>query len=547
MENTHVGPFFIIKKLGTSRRQKVYHARQTEQGRDVALKFISVPPTVEWGVALDRIEREVNELQKLKHQNLVEVYGAGVSDDNKIFFATELVEGESLATILSRRGKLTTDLVVEYGQQIAKVLRYLHSLDLIHSKLTPEKILVTPDHQVKVSDLRLNRSNRRRWDVTKQRKLDIAAYMAPEQFSEGASQKSDFYSLGVILFEMLTGKLPYPLDTMSRMRRQKLNSPVPSVATHLLNCPIWLDKIVSQMLSPDPKKRPHSAHAISKAFDEIKNIDATKKAAVSQVSGGFNPLTAGQDKSEAQRLLGMKKKKKKEAELPFYQRTPFQVAALVAILAFTAFMVLVPKSQQKIVDEVKTLVESNESSKWNQARVKIGPVMNGDGPLASEAEDLYYRSFRKSLVYHAEQGRSTRLDTENVQLFSKAIRLEQNDDPSEAIKIYGDLVATIDPDGKERHVYQECEARLQRFNESQELPKGHDRLGELINKARGASSSEQLVKAHDLLVRIQLQFAGEAGYGGIVNQASRELEIVKEKIARESQPDEESPSLVEDQ
>ena len=111
VENTHVGPFLIVKKLGRNRRQKVYHARQTEQDRDVALKFISIPPTIEWSSALDKIEREVNELQKLKHPNLVQVYGAGVSDENKIFFATELVEGESLTSVLSRRGKLTTDPV----------------------------------------------------------------------------------------------------------------------------------------------------------------------------------------------------------------------------------------------------------------------------------------------------------------------------------------------------------------------------------------------------------------------------------------------------
>ena len=240
MEKTYVGPFLIVKKLG-SRRQKVYHARQTEQNRDVALKFISVPPSVEWTKALDKIDREVNELQKLHHPNLVKVYGAGV-DGERIFFATELIDGESLSAILARRGKLTPDLVVEYGRQIAEVLRYLHSQDLIHSKLTPEKILVTEDHRIKISDLRLNRSKRRRWDSTRRRELDIAAYMAPEQFTEGATQKSDFYSLGVILFEMLTGKLPYAPDTMGRMTKQKMNAPVPSVAANMMNCPIWLDK-----------------------------------------------------------------------------------------------------------------------------------------------------------------------------------------------------------------------------------------------------------------------------------------------------------------
>ena len=153
MENTYVGPFLIVKKLGTNRRQKVYHARQTEQNKDVALKFIKLPPTIKWSNALDKIQREVNELQKLQHPSLVKVYGAGV-DEDRIFFATELIEGESLSAILARRGKLTPDLVVEYGRQIAEVLRYLHSNDLIHSKLTPEKILVTQDHKIKISDLR---------------------------------------------------------------------------------------------------------------------------------------------------------------------------------------------------------------------------------------------------------------------------------------------------------------------------------------------------------------------------------------------------------
>jgi serine/threonine protein kinase len=253
VENTQVGPFLIIKKLGTNRRQRVYHARQTEQNRDVALKFISLPPEVEWSKALGKIELEVGELQKLKHPNLVKVYGAGVHDE-EIFFANELIDGESLSAILSRRGKITPDLVVEYGRQIADVLRYLHHRELIHSKLNPEKILITPDHKVKIADLRLNRSRRRRWDSRRHRELDIAAYMAPEQFTDGATHKSDLYSLGVILFEMLTGKLPYEPDTMGRMTRMKMNAPVPSAATHVMNCPIWLDKIITQMRAAEPSQ-----------------------------------------------------------------------------------------------------------------------------------------------------------------------------------------------------------------------------------------------------------------------------------------------------
>jgi len=524
-----VGPFLIVKKLG-SRRQKVYHARQTEQNRDVALKFISVPPSVEWVKALDKIDREVNELQKLQHPNLVKVYGAGVEGD-RIFFATELIEGESLSAILARRGKLTPDLVVEYGRQIAEVLRYLHSQDLIHSKLTPEKILVTEDHRIKISDLRLNRSKRRRWDSTRRRELDIAAYMAPEQFTEGATQKSDFYSLGVILFEMLTGKLPYAPDTMGRMTKQKMNAPVPSVASHVMNCPIWLDKIVSQMLSPKPRSRPHTARAISMAFDEIKNIAATKKSAASQMVSGFNPLNAGQDKSEARRLLGYKTpKKKKTKDAPFFQRIWFQMAALMLIVAITIFF-LIPKSASKIVSEAREMIESSDSGKWAEARFELQPIMDRGGKYADEAESLYYQSRRKSLVLNAENGLSNRLQNENVQIFGKAVRFQQEGKDTEAREIFAQLVASIDPDGSDRHVFAESKARMDALVVSENLPTEIGDLSDLIAKARNASSAGQLLAAHDMLARIAYEYTGVEGYETVVAAASEHLVAIKKKIA----------------
>jgi serine/threonine-protein kinase len=209
LENTYVGPFLILNKLGNTQRHRVFHARQTQQNRDVAIKFLSVPTGVARSKALDKIEREADALQQLSHPNLVRVFGAG-ADDDRIFFATELVEGESLTSLLARRGRISTDLAIEFGTQIAELLTYLNQKDLVHSKLTPDKILIGPENQVKVTDLRLNRARRRRWDAIRKRELDIAAYMAPEQFTEGATAKSDLYSLGVILFEMLTGKLRIP-------------------------------------------------------------------------------------------------------------------------------------------------------------------------------------------------------------------------------------------------------------------------------------------------------------------------------------------------
>ena len=163
-------------------------------------------------------------------------FGAGVHEE-RIFFASEMIKGESLASILTRRGRLATDLVVEYGGQIAEILRYVHGEKQVLGRLTPEKLMVTSDHKIKLIDPRVSRANRRRWDARKRPQPEVAAYLAPEQFTEGPSERADFYSLGVVLFEMTSGQLPVDPDNLGRMIRQKQDSAAPSVAavsyTHL--------------------------------------------------------------------------------------------------------------------------------------------------------------------------------------------------------------------------------------------------------------------------------------------------------------------------
>ena len=530
VERKSVGPFKILKRLGNNRRHRVFHARQTEQNRDVAIKFVKIPPKVEWDSAIDKIDREVAQLQKLRHPNLVQVYGAGC-DDGDIFFATELVDGESLATILARRTKLAPDQVVEYGRQICSVLQFLHEHDLIHSKLTPEKIMVTTDDQIKILDLRLNRSKRRRWDAPRRRDLELAAYMAPEQFTEGASDKSDMYALGVILYEMLSGVLPYKPDTLGRMRKNKANAPVPSVATHVMNCPIWLNQIVTEMLNPEPRNRPHSAKAINLALDEIKNIDATKQAAVSQMAAGFNPLTAGKDKSEARRLLGKKTPKKSTKTVPLLQRTLVQVV-LLGLIAALIFYLLQPKSDDKIIAQAKELIASPQMVQWSDARVLLEPIMNSGRPLSDEATQLYYDSKLKTLLARAEIGKSSGTDSESEKSFVAAVDLEKTGQNSEAAKCLMRLVDSTDPEGIDRHVRQAAEQRYASLTEAMRSQASAEELLDIIAQTENAKTEAELLTAQATLVELTDNRTDEPGYAQVADVLADRLSVVKKQLAQ---------------
>ncbi len=536
MENTKVGPFLILKRLGKGRRPQVYHARQEAQNKDVVLKFIKFPETVAWTTAIDKIHREANELCKLRHDNLVRMYGAGVHEtEKKIFFASELVEGEALSSILARRGKLTPDLVVEYGHQAAEALKYIHNKEIIHSKLTPEKIIVSADHKIKITDVRLNRVKKRRWDATRRRDLEIAAYMAPEQFEDGATQKSDFYSLGVILYEMLTGKLPYEPDTMGRIAKVKKEAEVPSISQEVMNCPIWLDKIVTQMLQPDPRQRPHSARAITFAFEEIKKIDSTRKSAVSQVTGGFNPLTVGTDKTEANRLLGKKPKIKRENLTPFYQRTPFMVVCLVAIMSLLIYKAI-PKSEAARLEMYREYIETKDPSKWSEANSRLVALMgSADSEISETATELYFQNREQMLEATAKRGSTVgarNLRSDNFNAYIDAVQLVLKGESFQASQAFQQLVLTVDPEGDERHIYRASTKRLQALANTTAVPTDQQTLMSMIDSYRWTTNQLELLQGEKVLGRIIIQFADSVPHTEVCAAAKAQLMVVRERLQR---------------
>jgi len=528
VENTQVGPFLISKKLGNNRRQRVYQAKQVEQDRVVALKFISIPESVAWESALAKIDLEVTELQKLKHPHLVRVFGAGVHE-KQIFFATELVEGESLASILGRRGKLAPDLAIEYGRQIADALTFLHQQDLVHGKLTPEKILITPDHQVKISDIRLNRAKLRRWDSSRLRELDLAAYMAPEQFTAGATAKSDLYSLGVIVYEMVTGKLPHQLDNMGRMVKTKLKAPPPSITQQWLDCPIWLDKIVNQMLQPNPRKRPHSAKSVFLAFEEIKKMDASRKSTVAQMAGSFNPLNAGVDKTEAKKLLN-KKTRKKGKDTPLFQSFSFLLVSFLAVVTLLVFL-LWPQGMAQQIERMEQMVASDKVEQWTSARARLKEISTVQGPHTPRAIELYQLVQRKLMIHRIESGFSSRLQSPHVQSFNQGFRSQEEGQVWEALKAYQALIDLIPPEDSDFYIAQEATERRDDLISQFSFPSDQDALIEWIGQFQESKSPSDWYLANLLLPKLIVQLTGQPEFQQVAEIGREALDDCRQRLA----------------
>ena len=502
MENTQVGPFLVIKKLGSHRRHQVYHARQTNQNRDVALKFVTLPKEVPHESALGKIQHEVRVIKRLDHSNLVRLLGAG-THEGKVFFAHELIDGESLYAVLARLGHLAPDLVLDYGLQLAEALEYLHQSELIHGNLLTEKVMITSDGKVKLSDIRLNRPLKRRWDAPKRATLETAAYLSPEQLlGEGATHKSDLYSLGVLLYEMLTGKLPFQPRAMGQLARDKQLNKVTKVTEHIMNCPAWLDKLIMKMLRADPKQRPHSARAVILTLEQIRSVDQSRQSVAVEMTRGFSALTAGKDRTEAQRLLGKVPTKEKKEAGPLIQSLPFLIGGLSMIALIIALVTFWPFSTGRVdmMTQANALMKSTDPDDWRDARKLFQKISrSSDTELAEEAQKQYYLSRRKSMLYRLDRAVSG-LEKPEIREFSRGYQLQKQRQPEEALAFFQHFVETYDGENKLVYVYDEAVKRLKGLKAdnkqaSQKLAEIELRLDDADELAKTA---ETLIEAHEI-------------------------------------------------
>ena len=264
----HIGPYLIEAVLGSGGMSVVYRARIDEQP-PIALKILFPPPDTTADV-LERFEREARTAARLNHPNLVTVLDAGQAD-GRAFLAMQLVEGHTLSDRLATQGRLDESAAIDLAWQLADALYYAHGQGVVHRDIKPSNILLTEDGRALLTDFGVAQALDDPVLTRTGYTVGTPAYMSPEQAGgeRDIDGRADLYSLGVVLYQMITGRLPFHGGTPQMMHAHVYKPP--PAPSELAQITPDLETIILRALAKEPGDRFQSGASMATALNALGN------------------------------------------------------------------------------------------------------------------------------------------------------------------------------------------------------------------------------------------------------------------------------------
>jgi serine/threonine-protein kinase len=248
------GRYRLEAKLGSGGMSTVYLARDTTLDRPVAVKVMHREMS-EQADQLERFRQEARAVAKISHPNVVAVIDAG-EDGGYPYIVFEYVEGETLKARINRVGALDVQESLAYAIEIARGLTVAHARRMVHRDIKPQNVLIDAEGRAKLTDFGISRQLEKDGLTATGRVLGTTDYVAPEQaMGRGADQRSDLYSLGVVLFEMLTGHVPFQADSQVGVAMKHVNEELPDVQADRPELSAATALVVERATAKDPTKR----------------------------------------------------------------------------------------------------------------------------------------------------------------------------------------------------------------------------------------------------------------------------------------------------
>ena len=254
--------FRIVAALGRGGMGEVYRAHDLELGQPVALKFLTALRSAER--ARQRLRTEVRLARQLAHPNVCRVYDIGEAN-GELYLSMEYVDGEDLAALLKRIGRVPVDKGIEIARKLCAGLAAAHAKGVLHRDLKPANIMLDGSGEVRLMDFGIA-AVASELDAREIRS-GTPAYMAPEQLAgRETTIQSDIYALGLVLYELFTGKMPFDARDPNELQRQRESHPSTAPATLIPELGSRVEQAIIRCLDPDPKRRPASALDVSAAL-----------------------------------------------------------------------------------------------------------------------------------------------------------------------------------------------------------------------------------------------------------------------------------------
>ncbi|MBI1904447.1 MAG: serine/threonine protein kinase [Planctomycetia bacterium] len=375
MQDSLLGSFALEQCLGSGSTGTVYSATHVEARKLVAVKILRpdlVSRLVSSEMAMAEFLGHLKNLRLLAHPGIARYYGGGRADHD-VYLVTELVHGEPLAARLARCGRLELDVVLRYAAAICDALQSAQTRGFLHRNLSAANVLVTDDvtdeGQIKLTDFGIAGVTYGYRAEGAPRVTGNPAYLSPEQLrGEPGTARSDVYALGVLLFQMLSGKLPkHPADG---------HGEPPHISSLVMDCPVWLDALVTQMLQRDPDKRPRDAGAVAVALEEVQqNMAAGLGVTAHAAAGQLSLLKVPQERAEQNQLLGRKRPRKK---VPLYRQAWLRAVGLaggIVLIVGAIVWGVWPPGEEELFAKAQALMATGDVDKWQEAKANyLGPL-----------------------------------------------------------------------------------------------------------------------------------------------------------------------------
>jgi eukaryotic-like serine/threonine-protein kinase len=314
----------LVRKIAAGGMGTVHAAIDDRLDRPVAVKILE-PRLADDPTFIERFKREARAAAALSHPNIANVFDFG-EDGSDHFMVMELVEGADLAQVLHEQGPLRPDRAMRIAAQICAALDHAHAAGLVHRDVKPANVIVGPGDHVKVTDFGIARAVGEARLTASGTVMGTARYISPEQASGAAvGPASDVYSTGIVLFEMLTGEVPFTGESPLAVAMSHVTGEVPSPRALNLGVPGALDAIVARATAKEPRARFHSAGALQAA------LDATATAAI-----GGDPLSTKIPAVAGDRPRGLLGSHSKNLGVGGRTKLVFGLLAIIAVALLVA-------------------------------------------------------------------------------------------------------------------------------------------------------------------------------------------------------------------